>query len=215
MNTRRNLLGGLGVGALGLLALGAYGRTNERESRQRTLGDKFPNVPVFTHEGKKVSFYDDLIRGKVVVLNMMYTSCGNTCPTATANLRRVQQLLGDRLGRDVFMYSITLQPELDQPRHLKEYIDKFRIGPGWQFLTGTPEDIRALRYSLGFYDVEPEVDRNQFTHTGMVRIGNEPIDRWTMAPALTEPDHIMSAINHVDLRVDHAAWPNPPKDANA
>ncbi|MCY1536775.1 hypothetical protein D9M68_722450 [compost metagenome] len=202
MNTRRNLIGGLGVGALGLAALGALGATGERRTVSRTGSARFPNPTLFTHEGRKVAFYDDLIRGKVVVLNMMYASCGRNCPTATANLRKVQQMLGDRVGREVFMYSITLQPELDQPRHLQEYVDKFHIGPGWQYLTGDPQDILELRYALGFYDVDPLVDGNQLTHTGMVRIGNDPIDRWTMAPSLTAPGHILSAINHVDHRVE-------------
>ncbi|MCO6059128.1 SCO family protein [Pseudomonas sp. MOB-449] len=201
MNTRRNLIGGLGVGVLGLAALGSA--TASQPKPQAGKG-RFPNPTLFTHQGRKVEFFEDLLRGKVVVLNMMYASCGRNCPTATANLRKVQQMLGARLGRDVFMYSITLQPELDQPRHLQEYVDKFHIGPGWQFLTGDPQDILDLRYALGFYDVDPLVDGNQLTHTGMVRIGNEPIGRWTMAPALTDPEHILSAINHVDHRVQHA-----------
>ena len=206
MNTRRNLISGLGAGALGLVALGALGVTAERQPRPRADGAKFPNTTLFTHQGRKVDFYEDLIRGKVVVLNMMYASCSQNCPTATANLRKVQQMLGDRLGRDVFMYSITLQPELDQPRHLQEYVDKFHIGPGRQFLTGEPQDLLDLRYALGFYNVDPLLDENQLTHTGMVRIGNEPVDRWTMAPSLTDPRHILSAINHVDPRVELTGW---------
>lgn len=207
MNTRRNLIGGLGAGALGLMTLGAIGVTRERQQKPRSSRDKFPNPTLVTHQGRKVEFYEELIRGKVVVLNMMYANCGRNCPTATANLRKVQQMLGERMGRDVFMYSITLQPELDQPRHLQEYVDKFKLLPGWQLLTGDPQDILDLRYALGFYDVDPLIDGNQLTHTGMVRIGNEPIDRWTMAPALTDPEHILSAINHVDHRIELTGEP--------
>ncbi|GLZ88671.1 hypothetical protein Pres01_47220 [Metapseudomonas resinovorans] len=206
MNTRRNLIGGLGAGVLGLATLGSLGIAAERQPQPRQGDGRFPNPTLFTHQGRKVEFYRDLLRGKVVVLNMMYASCGRNCPTATANLRKVQQMLGDRVGRDIFMYSITLQPELDQPRHLQEYVDKFHIGPGWEYLTGDPQDILELRYALGFYDVDPIVDGNQLTHTGMVRIGNEPIGRWTMAPALTDPTHILSAINHVDHRVELTGW---------
>ncbi|WP_044874550.1 SCO family protein [Pseudomonas sp. LFM046] len=206
MNTRRKLIGTLGAGALGLATLGALGVTMDHQQKPRSGGARFPNPTLFTHQGRKVAFYEDLIRGKVVVLNMMYANCGRTCPTATANLRKVQQMLGERMGRDVFMYSITLQPELDQPRHLQEYVDKFHIGPGWQLLTGDPQDVLDLRYALGFYDTDPLVDGNQLTHTGMVRIGNEPIDRWTMAPSLTDPEHILSAINHVDHRMELTGW---------
>ncbi|BAN48898.1 SCO family protein [Metapseudomonas resinovorans] len=202
MNTRRNLIGGLGVGLLGLTALGGLGVAAERQVKPREGNARFPNPTLVTHQGRKVRFMDDLIGGKVVVLNMMYASCGRNCPTATANLRKVQQMLGERVGRDVFMYSITLQPELDQPHHLQEYVDKFHIGPGWEYLTGDPQDILDLRYALGFYDVDPLIDGNQLTHTGMLRIGYEPIGRWTMAPALTDPEHIFSAINHVDPRIE-------------
>ncbi|MDE3738888.1 MULTISPECIES: SCO family protein [Pseudomonas] len=213
MNTRRNLIGGLGAGLFGLAALGAMGASTERQPMARSGNARFPNPTLFTHQGRKVQFYEDLIRGKVVVLNMMYASCGRNCPTATANLRKVQQMLGERVGREVFMYSITLQPELDQPRHLQEYVDKFHIGPGWEYLTGDPQDILDLRYALGFYDVDPLVDGNQLTHTGMVRIGYEPIGRWTMAPALTDPEHILSAINHVDPRVELTGWGMQPQES--
>ncbi|MBD2839998.1 SCO family protein [Pseudomonas sp. JM0905a] len=206
MNTRRNLIGGLGAGVLGLAALGSLGAAAERRPNVHQGDDRFPNPTLVTHLGRKVRFYDDLLRGKVVVLNMMYASCGRNCPTATANLRKVQRMLGERVGRDIFMYSITLQPELDQPHHLQEYVDKFDIGPGWEYLTGDPQDILDLRYALGFYDVDPLVDGNQLTHTGMVRIGNEPIGRWTMSPALTDPEHILAAINHVDHRVQLTGW---------
>lgn len=208
MNTRRYLIGGLGVGMLGLLAHGALsGRQTPKVSGPGTLD--LPNTPLFNQDGRRFAFYDDLVRGKVVVLNMMYTNCGATCPTSIANLRGVQRMLGDRLGRDVFMYSLTLQPELDQPRHLREYIERYRLGPNWDFFTGDPQDMYALRYALGFYDIEPEVDANQFTHTGMVRVGNEPINRWTMVPSLTAPEHILYTINHVDPRVSLTGHQQP------
>ncbi|MCY1302493.1 hypothetical protein D9M70_521510 [compost metagenome] len=107
-------------------------------------------------------------------------------------------MLGDRLGREVHLYSITLQPQLDTPDVLKAYAVRHGAQPGWTFLTGEPADIRRLRYSLGFYDPVPEVDENLSTHTGMLRIGNDRIQRWTMAPALCEAKRIISTINHVD-----------------
>jgi protein SCO1/2 len=158
---------------------------------------RIPNIPLVSHEGKKVRFYDDLVRDKVVTINMMYVSCADICPTATANLRRVQQLLGARVGRDIFMYSLSLQPELDTPETLKAYAELHRIDPGWLFLTGAAADIEELRYSLGFSDPDPEVDRDQTTHTGMLRIGNDTYQRWSMAPALAEPRQILATINHV------------------
>lgn len=191
MNTRRELL--LGIGALGVTALGLYAGRDVMAADQR-----IPNTLLQTHEGKTVRFYDDLVHNKVVAINMMYVSCTGTCPTATANLRQVQKLLGDRAGRDVFLYSLTLQPELDSPQVLREYVRQHRIEPGWLILTGVPEEVERLRYSLGFADPDPLIDADKATHTGMLRIGNDAYRRWTMAPALAEPRQILATIDHVD-----------------
>src|SRR5215813_14078367 len=81
-----------------------------------TLGSKyFTNAVLRTHEGKEVRFYDDLIKGKHVVINFMYANCESACPAITANLVKVQEALKDRIGKDIFMYSITLKPEEDDP----------------------------------------------------------------------------------------------------
>lgn len=201
MNTRRKMLAGIG-GAAALLA--GWSATRGGGGLEDAAADRgagaipFPNVTLYTHEGRKVRFYEDLIRGKVVTFNMMYTQCTGKCPTMTANLRQLQQLLGARVGRSVFMYSISLQPLLDTPEVLKAYAEKHHIGQGWEFLTGAPEDIDAIRFSLGFYDIDPEIDRDLTSHTGLVRMGNDNYQRWTMAPALTGPQHILSTLNHVD-----------------
>jgi protein SCO1/2 len=205
MNTRRNILAGLGVAALGAVAWRSgtdAGLFDSKPAGGDTAGTGyFPNVTLYTHEGRAVKFYDDLIRNKVVAFNMMYTLCSGYCPSMTANLRGVQKLLGERAGRDVFMYSISLQPELDTPQILKAYAEQHHVGPGWLFLTGEPDDIELLRRSVGFYDIDPLLDGNKATHTGMVRIGNDRVNRWTMAAARSDPQQIFNTINHVDNTV--------------
>lgn len=189
MFTRRELLvtGGVAAGALtaGLIL-----------SRQPPVaeGGYFPNCSLRTHDGRTVRFYDDLVKGKVVAINMMYARCEGICPRMTDNLLRVQAALGERLGKEVFMYSITLQPAHDTPEVLQQYVKRQRQEPRWPFLTGTVDDIELVRHRLGFYDVDPEVDADRKQHTGMVRLGNERLDRWTMTPALAKPDQIAGAI---------------------
>ena len=126
------------------------------------------------------------------------TTCAGICPTATANLLQVQKMLGARVGRDIFFYSITLEPELDTPQSLKDYADRHHIGPGWLFLTGTPASVQEVRVALGFYDPDPIIDADKTSHSGMLRVGNDAYDRWTMAPTQATPVQILSTIDHVD-----------------
>jgi protein SCO1/2 len=198
MNTRRDLVTGLGAAALGWIAVRAAAAEPDGTHHGSARASTFPNVTLYTHEGKEVKFYDDLIRHKVVAINMIYAECEGICPIATSNLVRVQNLLGDRVGRDLFMYSLTLQPELDTPQRLKEYAEMHGVKPGWLFLTGARASIQQVRYCLGFFDPNPVVDGDKATHTGMVRIGNDVYGRWTMSPALTSPEQIVATIKHVD-----------------
>ncbi len=159
---------------------------------------RFPNVTLTTHEGTEVQFYQDLVKGKVVLINFMYATCTNSCPTYTANLVRVQQLFGDRVGRDVFMYSISLDPEHDTPQVLSQYAKNYGVQPGWTFLTGSTANITTLRRRLGLRDPDPVVDADKTQHIGVVLYGNERFDRWAACPALSEPKEIVKYIGWVD-----------------
>ena len=143
---------------------------------------RFPNVELITHDEKKVRFYDDLIKGKVVAIELMYTTCKYNCPLETARLVQLQKLLGDRMGKDVFFYSITIEPEIDTPKVLKAYAAKYHIGPGWTFLTGKPADIKLISKKLGL-DALPDVN-DPDGHTPHLLIGNEATGIWMRNSAL-------------------------------
>src|SRR5262245_47587337 len=113
--------------AAGLLAAGAA-------TANPWGADYFPHVPLTTQDGKTVRFYDDLLKGRKVVINVISTSCTDVCPLETANIVQLTKLLGDRVGRDVWFYSITIDPKRDTPAVLKAYAEKFGAGgPGWLF----------------------------------------------------------------------------------
>jgi protein SCO1 len=193
-STRRWLaLGGVAAGGAFLA-----GRNTASPAPQRPSTSRIPDVPLVTHDGRSVRFYSDLVRGKVVFINMMYAQCSDRCPPMTQNLRRVHEALGPRAGTDVFMYSITLLPEFDRPSDLAAYMQQQRVGPNWTFLTGRKDDIEQLRRGLGFSDPDPELDADISRHTGMVRVGNDALDRWTMAPAMVGPDQILECLMSVD-----------------
>lgn len=159
---------------------------------------RFLNVPLVTHEGKIVHFYDDLMKDKTVLINFMYASCADSCPMTTSNLKKVYTALGDRVGKDVFMYSITLDPEHDTPHLLKSYADLFKTGPGWTFLTGTKDRIEQLRANLGYKNSDPVADKDRTQHIGVVKFGIERLERWGMAPALGSPVAIAEYIDWLE-----------------
>src|SRR5262245_53730418 len=151
-----------------------------------------PNVPVVTQDGKTLNFYDDLIKDKIVVLSFIYTSCKDICPLATARLGEAQEKLGARLGRDIFFYSISIEPERDTPQRLKAYADAFHAGPGWLFLTGLPEDIQLIRYKFG--DRRPDLG----DHRNDVVLGNGATGEWQRENALGDLDHFVGAIKAME-----------------
>jgi protein SCO1/2 len=159
----------------------------------------FPNVVLRTQDDRPVRFYDDLIRDRIVVINMMYARCEGICPVMTTNLVRVQRLLAPRVGRDIFMYSITLKPEEDTPARLRAYAGMHRIGPGWTFLTGKPADVELVRRRMGFVDSDPAVDRDKAQHLGLLRIGNDAIGSWSACAAQAAPRQIVRVIRWMDV----------------
>ena len=144
----------------------------------------FPNIELVTQDGKTVHFYDDLIKGKIVAIDFIYTSCQYACPLETARMAQVQKKLGDRVGGDIFFYSISIDPEHDTPEVLKAYMEKFHIGPGWTFLTGKKKDIDFLSRRLHVYS-DPSI--NADGHLPHLLIGNEATGTWIRANALDNP----------------------------
>lgn len=199
-NLLKNLTGiSLGATALAFVPDSLAGTQTPVTGTQATRSKKtFPNVPVLTHDGKVVRFYDDLIKNKIVMINFTYTDCKGICPGMTANLKRVHKEFGERMGKDVFMYSISLQPEHDTPAVLKAYTDKHQIKPGWTFLTGTKANIELLREHLGFKFSDPSLDQDKSQHLGVVKFGIEALERWGMAPALGDAKYIAEYVRWME-----------------
>jgi protein SCO1/2 len=170
------------------------GRASDRTRPQYSLGPEYyTNAVLRTHENKPVRFYDDLIKGKLVMINFMYANCQGICPRATANLVKVQRALNGRVGKDIFMYSISLKPEEDTPEVLGEYARVHGVKPGWLFLTGSEYDITTIRFKLFRWN-HPAVDFDLDRHTGMARILNDSLNHWGMYPTIALAEQIVEAI---------------------
>jgi protein SCO1/2 len=151
----------------------------------------YPNVPLINQDGQTLHFYDDVIKGKVVTINFIFTSCGNSCPLETAKLREVQKMLGEHAGKNVFMYSITVDPDRDTPEVLKTYMKKFNVGPGWQFLTGKKKDIDLIRKKLAMYS---EDEQELSDHAINFIIGNETTGQWLKRTPFDVPQSLVAAL---------------------
>jgi len=156
--------------------------------RERSAKSYEPNTPLVSHQGQTLRFYEDVVKGRIVLLNTMFTSCAGICPPITNNLLAVQKALAPYLGKQVLMVSITVDPQTDTPAVLKAYVERFRIGPGWLFLTGKPADVDAVLAKLG--DTDPEKTR----HSGMLLIGDDPGRSWRKVPAMSSPKDIAGAV---------------------
>ncbi len=209
--SRRGLLATFGTLPLasGLVVQAQTSETASRfkqiSSRERIRQRYFPNVVLTTHEGKKVKFYDDLVKDKIVIFNMMYAKCEGVCMPITRNLLRVQKLLGDRVGKDIFMYSFSLKPAEDTVAALKHYAHMHKVKPGWLFLTGSIDDMELIRRKLGYVDPDPVVDRDKSNHIGVIKYGNEPFERWGGCPGLSPPEWIVETLSWVDWPKDRKA----------
>lgn len=150
----------------------------------------FPNVELTSHEGKSYRFFDDLIQGKVVMINFIYTSCPDSCPLETARLAEVARILGDRVGKDVFIYSISIDPETDTPQVLARYAERYEAMPGWLFFTGDEREIVALRKKLGLYIAEIQSDDSNDHNLSLI-IGNQATGRWMKRSPFENP-HVLA-----------------------
>ena len=164
------------------------------KARQRIQQHNLPNIPLISHEGKQVLFYDDLVKDKAVSLNFFFANCDEICPVVTANLAKVQKLLGNQVGRDIHMYSFTLKPAEDTVSVIRQYRQKFDAGPGWTFFTAKPDDMEKLRRAIGFSYPDPAIDADKTQHIGNVRYGNEPLMLWSACPGMAHAQWIAETL---------------------
>ena len=161
-------------------------------ARVRSPAEKyFSDVELINQDGQKMRFYSDVLKDKVVVINTFFTTCTGVCPPINRTLERMQEALGDRLGNDAFLVSMSVDPETDTPVRLKEYSRRFHARSGWIFLTGKKENVDWALYKLGQY-VETKDG-----HTTIIIIGNEPKGLWKKTFGLATADELMKIVEDV------------------
>jgi len=159
------------------------------EPAREALKPSIPDLVLLNQDGDKVRFYSDLVKGKVVAINFIFTTCTTICPPMGATFAKVQSLLGQRMGNDLHLISISIDPATDTPQRLKAWGDKFHRKPGWTFVTGPKPDIDALLASLG------AAVSGKAEHTPIVVIGNDATGAWTRAYGLGGATQVANIID--------------------
>jgi protein SCO1/2 len=154
---------------------------------------KIPDVRIYDQNGQALNFYSDLIKGKNVAINFIFTTCTNVCPVLTATFRRVQLEL-EKSHSDVKLISVSVDPTTDTPERLREFANKFKAGPGWTFVTGEKTDIDLLLQGLGVGV------GNKNDHTSMILVGNDSANYWTRTYGLSSPSKLIQVITSAATR---------------
>ena len=157
-----------------------------REAKARSY---FTDLPVIAQDGKERRFFSDVLKDKVVLIYLFFTNCENTCPVVNQTLSNVQDLLGDRLGNDITLISITTDPARDTPSVVKEYSDYFGPRPGWFFLTGERQNIETLDHRLGHTSPDPT------DHIAFLMVGNVAKAKWTKLKPTASPAEIVAMLH--------------------
>ena len=154
---------------------------------------KIPDVRISDQNGRQLKFYSDLVKGKTVAINFIFTTCTSICPPLTSTFRRVQQDAAER-NLDVQLITISVDPTVDTPERLHAFAEKVKAGPGWTFVTGDKTEIDSLLKGLG----AAVSDKND--HTSMIMIGNDIVDYWTRAYGLSPSSSLVNLIAEVASR---------------
>lgn len=163
----------------------------ERQAEIERAHKYFSDVVLFNQDGEPMRFYSDLLYNHVVVINPFFTTCTGVCPLLTQKMVAIQERLSDRLGKDLFLISITVDPETDTPDKLKAYAERHKARPGWYFLGGPKQNVDWALYKLGQYVEEKEA------HTNIIIIGNESTGHWRKVLGLDPPAALIHSVEEV------------------
>jgi len=164
-------------------------------------GKKAPDVevrPVTVHlveaelldqDGNRVRFRSDVVKDRLVVIDVFYTTCPLVCPILSATFSDLQDLLGDRLGREVFLVSVSVDPATDIPPRLKEYARRWEAKPGWIFLTGARSDVDRVLQGLGAYAA------NLADHPAMMLVGDAASGKWARFYGFPTPEMLSAKLD--------------------
>ena len=202
---------------------------------RREFAESMPDPVLINQHGERLRFFTDLVKGHAVVINFFYTDCQNSCPLTNVTIRNLRSDFTTTFGRSVRFLSITAKAQTDTPEVIAPYARQHALDsahpdvPDWQFLTGNPDEIRALRWHLGMREMDPVIDNDPSQHAATLVVGNHATGRWAKINPLIRPSLVRektqriigwtSAQRYADIRAEVAAsasgapLPNPVRTA--
>lgn len=152
--------------------LPAPGSSESPAARDEQARRYFTDTVLQDQDGKAVRFYADVLRDRLVLLNFVYTDCGEACPLITQHLVTVKEALGADFGREVRFVSISLDPRRDTPEALRKFAARFgALHPEWRFLGGEPQRVAQVLRRLGGHTDDLEA-HNTALIAGNLRTGH-------------------------------------------
>jgi protein SCO1/2 len=174
------------------------GHTARASNTQEHAQVKFANVPLLDQNGKTVRLEQDLVQGKIVVMSFIYTSCTTVCPVVSSIMGKVQKQLGARVGNEVQLVSISIDPQRDDPKRLQDYARTFQRGPGWSWLTGSPQSINETLKGLGSFSGDFK------NHQPLILVGDGNNRHWMRYYGFTDPALLAKEVEKLSGLRTHA-----------
>ena len=196
-------LAGWAAAAKGWLPVALRSEQAATASNNPWGADHFTDVVLTDQHGRKHRLYSDLLQGKAVAVNTFFTVCADVCPLGTAKMRELQRMLGSRMGRDIHFYSISVDPLRDTPEAMLAYAQRYEIGPGWLFLTGSDADVAVVTRKLGLGRLA-QTDARE-SHSTTLTVGHEPSGRWMKNAATDNPQYLAAHM------ATFLGWPADPQ----
>ena len=169
----------------------AQGSSGEPEVEARKVGVKLHDLEMLDQDGRKVRFRSDVVGDRIVVIDTFFTTCGLICPILSAIFADLQEQLGDRLGKEVDLVSITVDPNTDIPPRLKEFAGTWEAKPGWVFLTGQKGSVDRVLEGLGLYSADFAA------HPPAFLVGDGKSGKWTRFYGFATPEQILVKVNEL------------------
>ena len=160
----------------------------EEKVESRPAQVKLIDLPLLDQDGKTVLFRTDVVGNRIVVIDTFFTTCTLICPILGAIFMELQELVGDRLGKDVALVSISVDPLTDIPPRLKKYSEQWEARPGWTFLTGGKPVVDQVLTGLGLYSADFA------DHPSAILVGDGKTGEWTRFYGFATPEQLMEKV---------------------